>query len=141
MNSQEFLFWTLIAWVYLFGLGNAWLRRRWRRNYGDLKADNSIANLFYWLLYLMDQNDEENRIRGRNFKRDFSIVNFVFISFPLHAHLIGAKKAFPIKVYQVRRSVCNPDFCLPSDFTQVPGHDGSIWKSGYIHHAGRRPGK
>lgn len=81
VNSREFLAWTLIAWVYLFGLGNAILRRRWRRMYGDIRADNSVANFFYWIGSFFDL-DEEHKIRGVNFKRDFSIVyalNFIFI--------------------------------------------------------------
>lgn len=81
VNNREFLAWTLIVWVYLFGLGNALLRRRWRRLYGDLRADNSISNFFYWLLSFTE-GSEENRVRGKNFKRDFSIVyapNFIFV--------------------------------------------------------------
>ena len=81
VNSREFLAWTLIAWVYLFGLGNASLRRRWRRLYGDVRADNSVAN-FWYLLASVDHPTEENKLRSSNFKRDFSIVytlNFVFI--------------------------------------------------------------
>lgn len=81
INSREFLSWTLIAWIYLFGLGNASLRRRWRKLYGDLRADNSISNFFSWISSLIE-HDEESKIRGKNFKRDFSVVyapNFVFI--------------------------------------------------------------
>lgn len=81
VNSREFLAWTLIAWVYLFGLGNALLRRRWRKKYGDERANNSVANFFSWLLSLVDSS-QEYVLRGNNFKRDFSIVytlNFIFI--------------------------------------------------------------
>jgi hypothetical protein len=60
------------------------VRRRWRRLYGDIRANNSIKNFFYMFgsYGLLDYDKEIDRIRGVNFRRDFSAVfvpNFIFI--------------------------------------------------------------
>lgn len=93
INSREFLSWTLIAWIYLFGLLNATLRRRWRRLYGDMRANNSVSNFFSWITSLIE-GGEANQLRGRNFKRDFSIVyapNFIFIF--LYSRAVSASES------------------------------------------------
>lgn len=46
VNSREYLAWFLVAFLYTFGMINAWIRRRWRRMYGHEKADNSVLNVF-----------------------------------------------------------------------------------------------
>ena len=79
VNSREYLAWVLLALVYSFGLANAFIRRRWRRLYGEKIADHSVLNF----LYIFAQSDGLGRVdeasvtKARNFKRDFSLVYII----------------------------------------------------------------
>jgi hypothetical protein len=77
VNSREFLTWVLIAWLYSFGLVNAYIRRRWRRKYGSGKTDHSILNV----LSLMTPLTQSEKEKAHNFKRDFSFVYLVMFLF------------------------------------------------------------
>lgn len=82
VNSREFLAWVLIAVVYSVGIINAWIRRRWRRLYGTSRADHSILNGLWWFEDLASYGMEKEtaKIKGKNFKRDFSILYmFMFL--------------------------------------------------------------
>jgi hypothetical protein len=80
VNGREFLAWVLVAILYSIGLINAYVRRRWRRKYGDRIGDHSVLNLVY-LFTVEPFRDKESIIRSRNFKRDFSFIYVVM--FPI----------------------------------------------------------
>ena len=86
INSNEYLSWILVALVYSIGLLNAYWRRRWRKLYGDSKADHSIIrnlSAFFDLEVILGgkEDDEKQKIRKQNFKRDFSLLYAVM--FPI----------------------------------------------------------
>ncbi len=78
VNSREFLAWTLIAIIYSFGFVNAVVRRRWRKLYGDDRADHSILNFFAWMdSTTFNSQREKRQLKIRNFQRDFSFLYVV----------------------------------------------------------------
>jgi hypothetical protein len=78
VNSREFLAWVLFAIIYSVGLLNAYLRRRWRKLYGDIRADHSIFNLFAKIdTTTYGPDKEQAHIKFRNFQRDFSSLYVV----------------------------------------------------------------
>lgn len=76
VNSREFLVWVLIAIVYSIGFINGMIRRRWRKLYGDTRADHSVLNLFAKMSspFLFKEEKEKVDIQFRNFQRDFSFL-------------------------------------------------------------------
>lgn len=91
VNSREFISWTLLTWVYLFCLANAYWRRRQRELFGGSRIDHSITNLLAVFAIIFNKDVwgdklelEAGRIRLQKFNSDFSIVfifNFLFVFF------------------------------------------------------------
>lgn len=73
----------MIAWVYSFGLFNAYIRRRWQRLFGNPKGDHSILNALWWLETVGYNKEKQaiNLTKQRNFQRDFSFVYVVMFIF------------------------------------------------------------
>ena len=61
VNSREFLVWVLIAIVYSIGFINGMIRRRWRKLYGDTRADHSVLNFFAKMERTFLFNDEKEK--------------------------------------------------------------------------------
>ena len=69
VNSREFISWTLLTWVYLFCLANAYWRRRQRELFGGSRTDHSITNLFsvFTIIYNRDSWGDKLELQaGRN---------------------------------------------------------------------------
>jgi len=54
---------------------------------------------------------------------------------------VGAKKAFPVEVDQVRRGISYPYLGFPGNLRKVTSQDGPVGESGHIDQPSRCPGK